>query len=62
MKLDKVLDFSDSMMFAMSIFNIIGLYLLAGILKADLAHYWQRYKAGHFEIKAGDDPAPHPHL
>lgn len=62
MKLDKVLDFSDSMMFAMSIFNIIGLYLLAGILKADLAHYWQRYKAGHFEIRAGDDPAQHPHL
>lgn len=50
MKLDKVLDFSDSMMFSMAIFNIIGLYALARILKADLDHYWQRYKAGHFEV------------
>ncbi len=48
MSLGNVIDFSDSMMFAMSIFNIIALYILAGVIKRELNSYWSRYKAGAF--------------
>ncbi len=48
MELGKVVDFSDAMMFSMAIFNLAGLYVLAPIVKRELNHYWQRYKAGHF--------------
>lgn len=63
MTLDKVIDFADSMMFAMSIFNIIALYLLAGVVKRELEAYWSRYKAGHFD-KVGRDTLPvgHTHI
>ncbi|WP_088319706.1 sodium:alanine symporter family protein [Kineosporia sp. R_H_3] len=37
--LGPVIDFSDSMIFAMSLPNIIGLYLLAGVVKRELAQY-----------------------
>lgn len=44
MTLDKVIDFSDSMMFAMSIFNIIGLYLLAPTIRRELQLYWAKIR------------------
>ena len=44
-----VIDFSDAAIFAMSIFNIIGLYFLMPIIKKELASFVARVKSG--EIK-----------
>ncbi|ASJ75380.1 alanine/glycine:cation symporter family protein [Granulosicoccus antarcticus] len=44
-----VIDFSDAAIFAMSIFNIIGLYFLMPIVKDELASFVARVKSG--EIK-----------
>ena len=44
-----VIDFSDAAMFAMSIFNIIGLYYLMPIVKAELNSFLGRVESG--EIK-----------
>ena len=42
--LGAVIKFSDAMMFAMAIPNIIGLYLLAPEIRADLKTYWSKVK------------------
>ncbi|MEP3350049.1 MAG: alanine/glycine:cation symporter family protein [Marinomonas sp.] len=47
-----VIDFSDAAIFAMSIFNIIGLYFLMPIVKKELASFVARVKSG--EIKSYD--------
>ena len=39
-KLDAVLDFSDALVFAMALANVLGLYALAPVVKRDLARYW----------------------
>lgn len=44
-----VIDFSDAAIFAMSIFNIIGLYFLMPVVKAELNSFVARVKTG--EIK-----------
>lgn len=44
-----VIDFSDAAMFAMSIFNIIGLYYLMPIVKKELNSFLERVESG--EIK-----------
>ena len=49
MNLGAVIDFSDAMIFAMAIANIIGLYMLMPKVKALLADYHERLKSG--EIK-----------
>ena len=49
MSLGPVIDFSDSMIFAMSIANIAGLYMLAPVVKRELAGYLDRINSG--EIK-----------
>ena len=41
-QLDAVLDFSDAMVFAMALANVLGLYLLAPLVKKDLDVYWRR--------------------
>jgi alanine or glycine:cation symporter, AGCS family len=51
--LDAVIDFSDSMIFAMSIANIIGLYLLAGVVKRELAGYRERLATGEITPTRG---------
>jgi AGCS family alanine or glycine:cation symporter len=43
-QLDSIVEFSDAMIFAMAIPNVIGLYLLAPELKADLRNYLQHLK------------------
>ena len=43
------IDFSDAMIFAMAIANIIGLYMLMPKVKALLADYHERLRSG--EIK-----------
>jgi len=42
-KLDAVLDFSDAMVFAMALANIIGLFVMAPMVKREIAGYWERY-------------------
>ena len=41
--LDSVIAISDSMFFSMAIANIVGLYMLAPIIKGDLKRYQNRY-------------------
>lgn len=49
MNLGPVIDFSDAMIFAMALVNIVGLYIMAPEIKRDLGDYLQRLNAG--EIK-----------
>lgn len=44
--LGAVLDFSDMMILAMSVPNMIGLYILSGEVRKDLTHYFEKKKAG----------------
>ncbi|MEM6807333.1 MAG: alanine/glycine:cation symporter family protein [Bacteroidota bacterium] len=44
-QLDAVLDFSDAMVFLVSIPNIIGLYILAPVIKEELRKYQAKIKA-----------------
>lgn len=46
--LGSVLDFSDMMILSMAFPNILGILLLSGEVKQDLARYWARYRAGEF--------------
>jgi len=48
MNLSAIIDFTDGTFFAMAIFNIIGLYLLAPVVKRELSSYMDRLKAGEF--------------
>ncbi len=47
-----VIDFSDAMMFAMSIANILGLYLLAPVIRREYQSYWHRYQDGEIRKSA----------
>jgi AGCS family alanine or glycine:cation symporter len=49
MSLGPVIDFSDAMIFAMAIANIIGLYMLMPKVKALLADYHERLASGEFK-------------
>ena len=49
MNLGPVIDFSDAAIFAMALFNIVGLYFLMPIVKAEMNSYMSRLKSG--EIK-----------
>ena len=44
--LGPVIDFSDAMIFAMAIPNIIALYLLMPVVKAEMNRYLGRLKSG----------------
>jgi AGCS family alanine or glycine:cation symporter len=44
--LDAVIGFSDSMIFAMSLANIVGLYLMAGVVKREIFGYRKRLADG----------------
>jgi len=41
-KLDAILDFADALIFVMAIPNLIGLYIMAPEIKADLKAYWAK--------------------
>ncbi|QDU88756.1 Amino-acid carrier protein AlsT [Pirellulimonas nuda] len=47
-----VLDFSDLMILAMAVPNIIGLYLMSNKVKLALDDYWVSYKMGDFKKRA----------
>ena len=44
MQLDAVLDFSDAMIFAMALANMLALYLLGPTVKRELDDYWAKLK------------------
>jgi len=45
-QLDAILDFSDAMIFAMALANMLALYLLAPVVRSELESYWRRLKSG----------------
>ena len=45
-QLDAILDFSDAMIFAMALANMLGLYLLAPVIRRELDDYWARVQSG----------------
>lgn len=45
-----VLDFGDYMILGMAFPNLLGVLMLSGKVRADLADYWNRYKAGEFKV------------
>ena len=47
--LSAVLEFSDALIFIVALPNILGLYILAPIIKIELTSYQKRLKSG--EIK-----------
>ncbi|WP_430472631.1 alanine/glycine:cation symporter family protein [Thalassospira lucentensis] len=46
MSLGPVIDFSDSMIFAMAIPNIIGLYFLMPVVRGEVKQYWAKIESG----------------
>ena len=50
-QLGAILDFSDAMIFAMALANVLGLYLLAPIVKAELESYWSRLREKYPDAK-----------
>jgi len=46
MSLGPVIDFSDSMIFAMAIPNIIGLYVLMPVVRKEVDSYWSKINTG----------------
>ncbi|MGB3618951.1 MAG: alanine/glycine:cation symporter family protein, partial [Catalinimonas sp.] len=47
--LDQVIRLSDAMIFAMCFPNVLGLYILAPEVKADLQHYFERIRNGQIK-------------
>jgi AGCS family alanine or glycine:cation symporter len=45
-QLDAILDFSDAMIFAMALANILALYMLAPVVRSELKSYWARLASG----------------
>lgn len=50
MSLGPVIDFSDSMIFAMSLANIVGLYFLMPVVKRELNSYWEGVQSGRIKM------------
>ncbi|HFC30219.1 MAG TPA: sodium:alanine symporter, partial [Oceanospirillales bacterium] len=49
-KLGAVLSFSDAMLFAMALPNIVGLYFLAPVVKRELASFMAKIKSGEIKV------------
>jgi AGCS family alanine or glycine:cation symporter len=47
-----ILDFSDTMILAMSIPNLIGVYIMSGHVRSELDKYWIKYQNGELEPSA----------
>jgi AGCS family alanine or glycine:cation symporter len=47
--LASVMNFADAMLLAMAVPNLIGVYLLAPVVKRELNAYWEDYKAGRLK-------------
>lgn len=46
-----VLDFSDLMLLGMALPNLLGVFLLSGIIKRQLDDYWDRYRDGRIQLR-----------
>ena len=44
-----VMNFADAMVLAMSLPNLVGVYLLAPVVKREFVAYWRDYKAGRLQ-------------
>ncbi len=53
LNLDKVVDFSDAAVFAMSLPNLIGVYILAPVARRELDNFLARIKSGEAAVRAG---------
>lgn len=53
-QLDTILDFSDAMIFAMALANMLGLYLLAPVVRGELDSYWARLRSGEIVSHRGE--------
>ncbi|OCX65309.1 sodium:alanine symporter [Thioclava sp. SK-1] len=51
MNLGPVIDFSDAAIFAMALVNIVALYILMPVVRAEMTSYMERLKSGVFDIK-----------
>jgi AGCS family alanine or glycine:cation symporter len=45
-----ILNFSDLMLLGMSFPNLLGVFLLSGIVKRELNKYWDKYKSGELDV------------
>ena len=45
-----ILDFSDLMILGMALPNLLGVFLLSGIVKRQLDQYWEKYKSGKLKL------------
>lgn len=46
---DNILEFSDLMILGMSLPNLLGVFLLSGVVKRALDAYWKKYRCGSLE-------------
>ncbi|RMF07820.1 MAG: alanine:cation symporter family protein [Alphaproteobacteria bacterium] len=53
LSLDKVVDFSDAAIFAMSLPNLIGVYILAPVARKELQNFLARIKSGEVTVRMG---------
>lgn len=54
--LGPVISFADSMFFLMSVFNVIGLYFMAKMIRREFLDYWTQLKAGTLDMESMDEP------
>jgi alanine or glycine:cation symporter, AGCS family len=47
-----ILDFSDMLILAMSVPNLIGVFLMSGHVRSELDKYWAEYKSGQMSKKS----------
>ena len=48
---ENILDFSDMLILAMSVPNLIGVFLMSSMIRKELDKYWLEYKSGAMEPK-----------
>ena len=48
---ENILDFSDMLILAMSVPNLIGVFLMSSMIRTELDKYWLEYKSGAMEPK-----------
>lgn len=54
--LGPVISFADSMFFLMSVFNVVGLYFMAKLIRREFLDYWWRYKHGCLDLELLTEP------
>jgi len=47
-----ILDFSDLMLLGMAFPNLLGVFILSGVVKRELDKYWSKYKNGELEVRS----------